>query len=352
MKQNKKLKINSTWIGKDYPPFVIAELSANHNGSIERALKSVEAAKSAGASAIKLQTYSADTMTIDSNGEDFQIHGGLWDGWNLYKLYEWAQTPYEWHEEIFNYAKKLNITCFSTPFDETAVDLLENLNTPAYKIASFEMIDLPLVEYVASTGKPMIISTGMASLEEIEESITTARDAGCKDIVLLHCISGYPAPVEQSNILTISDFEKRFDVIAGLSDHTLGTAVSVASVALGASVIEKHFTIDSNDKGPDSEFSLNPQQLQTLCKDTHDAWASIGTINYNLKCAEENNIKFRRSIYIVEDMKAGDILSVNNMRRIRPGHGLKPKYYEELLGKAVNKDIRKGMALSWDMISK
>ena len=260
------MKINNRIISNQQPPYIIAELSANHNGSIERAFESIKAAKEAGVDAVKIQTYTADTMTIDCDRKEFQITGGLWDGYSLYDLYKEAQTPYEWHKRLFDYAKEIDITIFSTPFDETAVDLLEELNTPAYKIASFEMTDLPLVKYVAQTKKPMIISTGMANLEEIEEVVQVAKENGCQDLILLHCISSYPAPVEQSNLRTIPDLAKRFGVLSGLSDHTMGTTVATTSVALGACVIEKHFTLSRKDKGPDSEFSLEPHELKHCVK--------------------------------------------------------------------------------------
>ena len=346
----KSINIAGRKIGAKYRPYIIAELSANHNGSIDRALKTVEMAHSCGADAIKLQTYSADTMTIDSDAEDFQIHGGLWDGYTLYELYKWAHTPFEWHKQLFDHASKLGITCFSTPFDETAVDLLEDLNAPAYKIASFEAIDLPLIRYVAQTGKPMIISTGMANLDEITEAVETAKEAGCKELVLLHCVSGYPVTAEQSDLMTIPDLSNRFDVVVGLSDHSMGTTVSVAGVALGASVIEKHVTLSRADKGPDSEFSLEPDELRELTNDTFQAWKALGKVNYNCKKVEEESIKHRRSIYAVEDIKAGQIFSNKNIRRIRPGLGLLPKYYDEVLGAAASVDINKGEPLSWEHI--
>jgi len=345
--KNLAVYIDGRKIGPDAPPYIIAELSANHNGSLDCALETVTMAKAMGADAIKLQTYTANTITIDCDKDDFQIHGGLWDGYNLYRLYEWAQTPYEWHAAIFEKAREVGITCFSTPFDETAVDLLEELNAPAYKIASFEAIDLPLIRYVAKTGKPMIISTGMADLNEITEAVETARDGGCKDVVLLHCISGYPAPVEQSNLRTIPDLAKRFGVIPGLSDHTLGTAVSVASVALGACVIEKHVTMRRADKGPDSEFSLEPRELERLCSESRDAWAALGRPGYERKPVEDENIKFRRSIYVVKEIKAGEQLTTENIRRIRPGFGLPPKFYGEVIGKTAQVDLERGTALKW-----
>lgn len=337
-------------IGPAYPPYIIAEMSANHNGKIERALQTIDMAKAMGADAIKMQTYTADTITIDCDNEDFQIKGGLWDGYSLYQLYKWAETPFEWHKPLFDHARKTGITLFSTPFDETAVDLLEDLNAPAYKIASFEAVDLPLIKYVAQTRKPMIISTGMANLEEIGEAVQTARENGCEQLVLLHCISSYPAPVEESNLRTITDLGERFQVIPGLSDHTLGTTVSVASVALGACVIEKHVTLSRQDKGPDSEFSLEPDELKRLCEDTRTAWLATGHAGYRLKAAEQESLKYRRSIYVVEGMKAGEVFSRKNIRRIRPGFGIEPKYYEEVLGKKVARDVVKGTPLDWDLV--
>ncbi len=347
----KDISIAGRLIGERHPPYIIAELSANHNGSLDRALDSIDMAKHMGADAVKIQTYTADTMTIESESQEFQIKGGLWDGYTLYSLYKWAETPYEWHKPIFDHARKAGITIFSTPFDETAVDLLEDLNVPAYKIASFEVVDLPLIKYVAQTNKPMIISTGMANLEEITEAVETARENGCNELVLLHCISSYPAPIDQSNLRTIIDLGSRFSVIPGLSDHTMGTTVAVASVALGACVIEKHVTLSRQDKGPDSEFSLEPKELKQLCEESKNAWQALGEESYRLKAAEKASLNHRRSIYIVEDLKAGDVITRLNTRRIRPGFGLKPKYYEEIIGKKTNKDVRRGTPVSWDLFS-
>ncbi len=344
------MKINNRTISSQQLPYIIAELSANHNGSIERAFESILAAKEAGADAVKIQTYTADTMTIDCNREEFQITGGLWDGYSLYDLYKEAQTPYEWHKRLFDYAKEIGITIFSTPFDETAVDLLEELGTPVYKIASFEMTDLPLVKYVAQTKKPMIISTGMANLEEITEVVRVARENGCTDLILLHCISSYPAPAEQSNLKTIPDLAERFGVITGLSDHTMGTTVATTSVALGACLIEKHFTLSRTDKGPDSEFSLEPQELKQLCIDTKIAWQSLGRAGYERKEVEKSNVRFRRSIYAVKDIKKGDKITKENIKRIRPGFGLEPKYYEDILGKVAKFDMVRGTPISFDLI--
>lgn len=345
------MKINARKIGFAEPPFIIAELSANHNGSLERALATIDEAKRCGADAIKLQTYSADTMTIDCDKPEFMIRGGLWDGYKLYDLYKWAQTPFEWHQAMFEHARKIGITVFSTPFDETAVDLLESLNTPAYKIASFELTDLPLIRYVAKTRKPMIMSTGMASEAEIEEAVNTARDGGCNDIVLLHCISSYPAPVEQSNLRQIPELAKRFNVVPGLSDHTLGTTVSIASVALGACVIEKHFTLSRKDKGPDSEFSLEPHELEHLCEDTKEAWMALGNPGYERQEAEEGNKLFRRSLYFVRDLTAGHRIQPEDVRRIRPGLGLAPKHFDVLIGKILTRNVSFGDSVRWEDFS-
>lgn len=306
--------------------------------------------KKRGADAIKLQTYTADTMTIPCDSEEFKIKGGLWDGYNLYELYQEAQTPFEWHKSLFEHAKKIGITCFSTPFDETAVDLLEDLNVPAYKVASFEAADLPLISYIASTKKPIIMSTGMANFEEIQDMVSTARDAGSKDIILLHCISSYPAPLEQSNLLTIPDMQKKLGVQIGLSDHTLSNTASIVATALGATVIEKHFILNRKNKGPDSEFSIEPNELEELCMQTKDAWLSLGQAGYERKPAEEANMIFRRSVYFVKDMKAGEVITRESIRRIRPGYGLAPIYEKDLIGKRVKKDIAYGTASRWDLI--
>ena len=349
---NSLIKIKDRQIGENHPPYIIAELSANHNGSLERALKTIKMAKSMGADAVKFQTYTPDTLTIDSDKEDFRIKGGLWDGFTLYDLYKSAFTPFEWHEEMFNYAQSVGITCFSTAFDESAVDLLEDLNTPAYKVASFEIIDIPLIQYIASTKKPMIISTGMANKEEIQEAVHVARENGSNELILLHCISGYPTPVEQSNLMTIPDMKNCFGVPVGLSDHTLGIEVSIASIALGASVIEKHVTLNASDKGPDSEFSIEPDQLNSLCIKCKSVWEALGSAGYERKPVEKDNIKFRRSIYVVRDIDSGEALTKENIRRIRPGYGLPPKYFNELIGKRVKSRIEKGTPLDWGMLEK
>ena len=343
------MRIEKRQIGEAQPPYIIAELSANHNGQLDRALESIQVAKKCGADAVKIQTYTADTMTIDCDKEDFQIHGGLWDGYKLYDLYREAHTPYEWHKPLFDHAKKMGITLFSTPFDEKAVDMLEELQTPAYKIASFEITDLPLIKYVAQTKKPMIMSTGMANFQEIQEAVDAARANGCENLVLLHCISSYPAPVEESHLKTMTDLARHCCSMVGLSDHTLGTTVATASVALGACVIEKHFTLSRKDKGPDSEFSLEPHELERLCKETKSAWLALGNVNYHLKPAEKANIKYRRSIYAVQDIKQGEVFTTQNIRRIRPGFGLSPKHYDQIIGKKVSLDIERGSPIKWDM---
>lgn len=345
------IHIDGRAIGPDYPPYIIAELSANHNGSLERALETIEAAHRCGADAIKLQTYTADTMTIDCDAPDFMVKGGLWDGFKLYDLYKWAETPYEWHEAMFAHARKLGMTVFSTPFDETAVDLLEGLNAPAYKIASFEVVDLPLIRYVASTRKPMIMSTGMASEDEIEEAVTTAREAGCKELILLHCISSYPAPMDQANLRQIPELAKRFNILSGLSDHTMGTTASVASIALGACLIEKHFTLNRADKGPDSEFSLEPADLERLCVETKDAWLALGKAGFERQKAEAGSKVFRRSLYFVKDLPAGHLIGPDDVRRIRPGMGLAPKYLQEVIGKVTAEDVKSGTPVSWKLLT-
>ena len=346
----REIKIKNRFIGDGHPPYIVAELSANHNGDIDKAKDIIRLAKDAGADAVKFQTYTPDTLTIDCDKSDFMIRSGLWSGYKLYDLYKEAYTPYEWHRPLFKYCDEIGITCFSTPFDETAVDLLEELNCPAYKISSFEMVDLPLIKYVARTGKPMIISTGMANLTEIEEAVNTAKDNGCKDIILLHCISSYPAPVEQSNILTVPDIVKKFNILSGLSDHTLGTTVSIAAVSLGACFIEKHFTRSRKEEGPDSSFSIEPKEFNQLCKSTMDAWKSLGSAGYERKEAEEKNVVFRRSIYFVEDVYKGDVITLENIKRIRPGYGLAPKYYQQLLGKKLTRNVKRGDPVSWDDI--
>ena len=348
---NNFITINGRKIGKDYSPYIIAELSANHNGDINRAYKIMEEAKAAGADAIKLQTYRADTITIDHDSEDFQIHGGLWDGQTLFNLYKGAQMPWEWHEPLFAKAKELGITIFSSPFDFTAVDLLEKLDAPAYKIASFEAIDLPLIKYVAKTGKPMIISTGMADEAEIQEAIAAAYEGGCRELVVLHCVSGYPAPAADYNLATIPDMAQRFNVIPGLSDHTIDNTTAIAAVVLGASVIEKHVTLDRNGGGPDDSFSLEPSELHALCRDAKTAWQALGRVNYERKESEKGNAKFRRSLYVVKDIKKGELFTTENIKSIRPGFGVAPKYMDNILGQTAARDIKYGEPVKMDMIN-
>lgn len=322
-------------IGSHHAPYVIAEMSANHNGDIDAAFRIIEEAQKAGADAVKIQTYTPDTITLNSDLPDFQIKGGLWDGKTLYELYQWAHTPWEWHKPLFDHAKNVGITIFSSPFDTTAVDLLEGLNAPAYKIASFEAVDLPLIRYVAGTGKPMIISTGMADAEEIEEAITAAREGGCRELAILHCVSGYPAPAEDYNLRTIGDMIERFGLVTGLSDHTLGNATAIASVVLGASIIEKHFTLDRNGGGPDDSFSLEPADLAALCRDSITAWEALGQVDYGRKSSEEGNAQFRRSLYFVKNMKAGEVITEDCVRSVRPGYGLAPKHLDRIIGMKV-----------------
>lgn len=349
MESSRDLSIGGRKIGSDHSPFIIAELSGNHNGSLEKALQAIDAAQECGASAVKLQTYTADTLTIDCDAPDFMIKGGLWDGYKLYDLYKWAHTPFEWHQTLFEHAHKRGIIVFSTPFDETAVDLLEQLDAPVYKIASFELVDLPLIRYVAGTGKPMIMSTGMASEAEVDEAVAAARGSGCKDLVLLHCISSYPTPMHQANLRRMSALSKRFGTVPGLSDHTLGTTASVAAVALGACVIEKHFTLNRAEKGPDSEFSLEPDELKRLCSDTHDAWLALGHESFTSQSVESASLVFRRSIYFVRDLPAGAVVSSSDIRRIRPGMGLAPKYFDSLVGRRLKVGVRRGVAVRWDL---
>lgn len=336
---NPSISIAGRRIGVDEPPYVIAELSANHNGKLETALRIIEEAKKAGADAIKLQTYTADTITLNSDAEEFQIRGGLWDGKTLYELYQEAHMPWEWHKPLFEHAHKLDITIFSSPFDNTAVDLLESLNAPAYKIASFEVVDLPLIKYVASTGKPMIISTGMADAEEIAEAIEAAHEGGCKELAVLHCVSGYPAPAEEYNLRTILDMAQRFGLVTGLSDHTLDNTTAISSVALGASIIEKHFTLDRSGGGPDDSFSLEPKELVELCRNSRVAWSALGKVDYGRKSSEQGNAKFRRSLYFVKDLKRGDLITAEAIRSVRPGFGLAPKELDNIIGRCIRKDV-------------
>ncbi len=348
MSSHPRITIAGRRIAIDQPPYIIAEMSANHNGHIENALKIIEAAKQAGADAVKLQTYRPDTITLNCDSEDFRIHGGLWDGRTLYELYEQAHMPWEWHAPLFAHARKLGITIFSSPFDNTAVDLLEDLSAPAYKIASFEAVDLPLIKYVASTGKPMIISTGMADAEEIQEAIAAAREGGCKELSILHCVSGYPAPAEDYNLRTIPDLIARFGLVTGLSDHTLGNTTAITSVAMGASIIEKHFTLSRSGGGPDDSFSLEPSEMAELCKGVRTAWDALGQVDYSRKSSEQGNVKFRRSLYFIRTALAGEMLTVDMVRSVRPGFGLAPKHLESILGRRLRANIANGVAVTWD----
>lgn len=348
MNCNSVISIAGRKIGSDYPPYVIAEMSANHNGSIENAFQIIRAAKKAGADAVKMQTYTPDTITLNCDGEEFRIRGGLWDGRALYELYQEAHTPWDWHKSLFEYAREMGITIFSSPFDSTAVDLLEDLNAPAYKIASFEAVDLPLIKYAASTGKPMIISTGMADCEEIQEAIETAYQGGCTQLALLHCVSGYPAPAADYNLRTIPDMMKRFGLVTGLSDHTLDNTTAIASVAMGTSIIEKHFTLDRSRGGPDDSFSLEPSELAALCQAAETAWMALGSVDYGCKSSEQGNVKFRRSLYFVKNMKAGETITTDCVRSVRPGFGLPPKYLTDILGQKLINNVAYGMPVTWN----
>jgi N-acetylneuraminate synthase len=346
------IMIGERKIGPDSPPFIIAEMSGNHNQSLERALAIVEAAARAGAHALKLQTYTADTMTLDITEGDFYIEdpNSLWQGNSLYALYQEAYTPWEWHKPIFDRCRELGLLAFSTPFDETAVDFLESLDVPAYKIASFENTDLPLIRKVAATGKPIIISTGMATAAELDETVRAAREAGCNDIILLKCTSTYPATPENTNLRTLPHLQQLFDCQVGLSDHTMGTGVAVASVVLGATVIEKHFTLSRADGGVDSAFSMEPEEMKALVIETERAWQALGQIQYGPTEKEKPSLKHRRSLYVVQDMKVGDVFTKENVRAIRPGAGLAPKYYEQLLGRQVKCDVKRGTPVTWDLL--
>jgi N-acetylneuraminate synthase len=347
---NKIVKFDGCNIGRDYPPYIVAELSANHAGDINVALDSVLAAKKAGASAIKLQTYTADSMTIDSLLPEFLITDGLWKGSSLYELYKKAEMPIEWHKEIFRYAREIGITCFSTPFDEAAVDLLEELDVPGYKVASFEAVDLPLIRYIAGTGKPMFMSTGMANFDEISEMVQTARDAGCDDLVILHCISGYPTPYKDFNLRTMVDIQEKFDVLVGLSDHSLNNTVALAATSLGAVFIEKHFMINNELDSPDSSFSILPEQLEALVNETHNIWLSLGDVSYERQFSEKANLKFRRSLYFIQDITKGEVIKRHHIKRIRPGYGLPPKFQEDLIGKRAKEMIKAGTAATFELV--
>ena len=350
MSVEKRFAVAGRPIGPSHPPYVIAELSANHNGSYETAIQILDAAKEGGADAAKLQTYRPDTITLDVDTDDFLIKGGLWDGRRLYELYEEAHMPWEWHGPLFEHARKIGITIFSSPFDNTAVDLLDRLGAPAFKIASFEAVDLPLIRYAASKGKPLIISTGMADGEEIAEAIEAARSGGCTQLAILHCVSGYPAPPEDYNLRTIPDLIQRFGLVTGLSDHRLDNTTAIASIAVGASIIEKHFTLDRKGGGPDDSFSLEPPELAALCRDSRTAWDAMGRVDYGRKSSEQGNVTFRRSLYIVANLKAGTELTADMVRSVRPGYGLAPKHLDAVIGRRLKVDAARGTALAWDLL--
>lgn len=344
------IEIAGRRIGADHEPYVICELSGNHNGSLDRALSMIDAAADTGADAIKIQTYTADTITMDVDRPEFKIHGGLWDGRSLYELYQEAQTPYEWHAALFERAAKRGVTLFSSPFDESAVDLLDGLGAPAFKIASFEAVDLPLIAYAAAKGKPLVISTGMANLAEMHAARDTALAAGAPGVVMLHCVSSYPAALQDANVRTVADMAARFASPIGLSDHTHGAAASVAAIALGACVIEKHFTLARADGGPDAAFSLEPAEFTALVRDCKDAWTALGRAHYDLLGSEAANRQFRRSLYISADVKAGEVLTRANVRSIRPGNGLPPADLAKVLGKLAARDLARGEPLAWNML--
>lgn len=345
-------QIDTRKIGTEFQPFIVAELSANHNGSISRAKESIRIAKNCGVDAVKIQSYNADSMTIDSDKEDFIIKEGLWQGYKLYDLYDEAHTPYEWHKELFDFAKDIGITIFSTPFDESAADLLESLDAPAYKIASFELTDLPLIAHVARKKKPLLMSTGMANEQEISEALETARVNGCDSILLFHCISSYPAPANQANLRQIINLKEKFNVLVGLSDHTIGNLCSLGAISLGACAIEKHFTISRSDKGPDSEFSIEPKELTSLVEEAKILWEALGIKSFKRPRVEKNSFAFRRSIYFVSDLKAGDKVTEKDIRRIRPGYGLPPKHFNEIIGMELNQDVKRGDSVQWSYFNK
>ncbi len=346
-----EIEIGGRRIGADHAPYVICELSGNHNGDLDRALALVDAAADTGCDAIKIQTYTADTITMDVDRPEFRITGGLWDGRSLYELYQEAYTPYAWHPALFERARRRGVTMFSSPFDETAVDLLADLDAPAFKIASFEAVDLPLIRYAAAKGKPLIISTGMANLAEMEAARAAALAAGAPGVALLHCVSSYPATFADANVRTVADMAQRFGCPIGLSDHTMGTAASVAAVAMGASIIEKHFTLARADGGPDADFSLEPAEFRALVDDTRAAWTALGRAHYDVLGSERANLQFRRSLYVAADVRAGETLTRANVRSIRPGHGLAPAHFDAVLGRTAARDLKRGEPLAWDMLA-
>jgi len=344
------IHIQGQWIGPGHAPYVIAEISANHNGDMRKALRLIDEAHAAGAHAVKLQTYTPDTITLNSDAPDFCIRGGLWDGRTLYDLYREAHMPWDWHKPLFEHARHTGITIFSSPFDNTAVDLLEDLNAPAYKIASFEAIDLPLIRYAAATGKPMIISTGMADADEIQEAVDAALGAGCQQLALLYCVSGYPAPAADYKLRTLQDMATRFGCVTGLSDHTLDNTTAIASVALGSCIIEKHFTLDRNGGGPDDSFSLEPSDLKQLCQSAYTAWQCLGDVDYGRQSSEKANVQFRRSLYFVKDLKAGDVITEDAVRSVRPGYGLAPKYTDQIMGRKLTQAVQANSPVRWDVM--
>lgn len=339
MTKKPKIRISGTDIGSEEPPYIIAEMSANHNGNIEKAMDIIRVAKASGANAIKLQTYKPDTITLNSNTSDFQINGGPWDGRTLYELYEEAHMPWDWHKPLFDLANEVGITIFSSPFDDTAVDLLEELNAPAYKIASFEAVDLPLIKYAASTGKPLIISTGLVDNDEIQEAIEAAHEGGCSELAILHCVSEYPAPAADYNLRSIPETSKQYNIVSGLSDHTLGNTTAIAAIALGASIIEKHITLDRKSGGVDDSFSIEPPELANLCRDAKITWEALGAEKCCRASSDQANMKFRRSLYFVKELKAGHVITKDDVRSVRPGFGLPPKFLEVILGKQLSQDV-------------
>ena len=346
------IEINKRPINQSTSPYIIAELSANHNGSIEIAKQTIMQAKECGAHAVKLQTYTADSMTINCDKDDFRIRGGLWDGYTLYNLYKEACTPYEWHGELFKFAKDIGITIFSTPFDEDAVDLLESLNTPAYKIASFELTDLDLIQYAASKGKPILISTGLSKISEIENAINACFKVGNNNILLFHCISSYPTPTEEANVKMVSFLRNKFNLEVGLSDHTLNNIAAISAISLGATAIEKHFILDKENKGPDSDFSINPAELKSLIKDSKKCWESLGVENFKRSSDELKNQIFRRSLYFVEDLQKNEIIKPNHIKKIRPGYGLSPKFFNQIINKKTKQNVKRGDRVTWEVINK
>lgn len=346
-----EIEIAGRKIGENHNPYIIAEISANHNGKIENIFELILKSKKANVDAVKIQTYTPDTITLNSKNDEFKIATGLWKGRTLYDLYSEAYTPFEWHKEIFEFSRKANVTLFSSPFDNSAIDLLEDLNTPAYKIASFEIVDLPLIKYAASTKKPIILSTGMATFNEISEAVEVAKENGCKDIAVLRTVSGYPAPSEDYNLKTIVDMRNKLNLVTGLSDHTLNNITAITSIALGASIIEKHITLNRNGNGPDDKFSLEPDEFKQLCENTKISWSSLGEINYGPKISETQSLKHRRSLYFIKDLKKGEIIDESSIKSIRPSNGLHPKYYDYLIGKKLTQDVKYGTPTSLKFIN-